>query len=751
MGNDRELNIILRLKDEMSSALQAAGSKIDGLSKAAANSEQTFRSMRNTGAVAFAAIGGGALKAVTDFERFNDAIARAGAYINATEDELQMFRDAAIDAARGTAFSFEEAAAAIGNFVGGEIDAATASAELAEVLNFATVANIKDLQQAVNIAGLALTVFKDDVKEMTDVTDIMATVAADVTTETDAWATAIVNSAGAAKAAGFSFKELNILFAAMVRGGADVNLMWSAFNSAMSKIQGPASNQMISALTEVGLSVEGLTASLQGGPIDLLEYLRQGFEKANEAGKGFAFLTQVVGGQAAPEFALALGLTNDELRETAGYFEDIEGRGAEMAARIKDSQSATERLKQAMSELSITLGGALAPAWLAIVEAITPVVQKMAEWMKDHPKLTASLIVIAGAIAGIVTVVGILGLALPGIIAGFTALATVASVLAGAVLAITWPMVAIAAAIAGVVAAGVLLYKNWDTITEKFRNVMGAIKDFGDALLNLGRYLLGVVQDGDTLNDWLTHLPENFQGVAQSMGEFVETGKELFWGYVNFMIGLLATLLDHFVPGWDTMLKMLWDGAKAAWEGITAAVSEAVASITATVGTWFESFKQYWSNTWNDVKDVFVSIWESIQTVFDSVVDGITSAMSSLVAPIQRVIDLAQKALPLAGGIVKGAGVSISSTLADILARGAQITGKASGGPVQGNTPYIVGERGPELFVPNGGGSIVPNHALAGGGPSITVNIMGGYYLDRNAGAMIAETLGEEIRRRLRL
>lgn len=40
---------------------------------------------------------------------------------------------------------------------------------------------------------------------------------------------------------------------------------------------------------------------------------------------------------------------------------------------------------------------------------------------------------------------------------------------------------------------------------------------------------------------------------------------------------------------------------------------------------------------------------------------------------------------------------------------------KANGGPVQGNSPYIVGERGPELFVPQNAGKIVPNHALGGG------------------------------------
>ena len=40
---------------------------------------------------------------------------------------------------------------------------------------------------------------------------------------------------------------------------------------------------------------------------------------------------------------------------------------------------------------------------------------------------------------------------------------------------------------------------------------------------------------------------------------------------------------------------------------------------------------------------------------------------------------------------------------------------RANGGPVQGKRPYLVGEKGPELFVPPNNGSIVPNSKLGGG------------------------------------
>lgn len=50
------------------------------------------------------------------------------------------------------------------------------------------------------------------------------------------------------------------------------------------------------------------------------------------------------------------------------------------------------------------------------------------------------------------------------------------------------------------------------------------------------------------------------------------------------------------------------------------------------------------------------------------------------------------------------------------------LTPKAEGGPVSSNSPYLVGEEGPELFVPNSSGSITPNNQLGGGGGLTVVN-----------------------------
>ena len=50
---------------------------------------------------------------------------------------------------------------------------------------------------------------------------------------------------------------------------------------------------------------------------------------------------------------------------------------------------------------------------------------------------------------------------------------------------------------------------------------------------------------------------------------------------------------------------------------------------------------------------------------------------------------------------------------------------RANGGPVSAGSPYLVGERGPELFVPKGSGTVMPNGA-GGTNVNITYNIASG-------------------------
>lgn len=68
--------------------------------------------------------------------------------------------------------------------------------------------------------------------------------------------------------------------------------------------------------------------------------------------------------------------------------------------------------------------------------------------------------------------------------------------------------------------------------------------------------------------------------------------------------------------------------------------------------------------------------------------------------------------------IVKPLEGLISSIAGSILPIGGA---RAAGGPVDAGTPYLVGEQGPELFVPSASGAIAPNGAL--GRTPVTLNV----------------------------
>lgn len=95
---------------------------------------------------------------------------------------------------------------------------------------------------------------------------------------------------------------------------------------------------------------------------------------------------------------------------------------------------------------------------------------------------------------------------------------------------------------------------------------------------------------------------------------------------------------------------------------------------------------------------------------------------------------------------VGGAGGGVLGSLVTGAASLLGAPGRATGGPVAGGRAYMVGERGPELFVPTSAGVVRPAAGAAARGPiSVTVNVNaaggeGGEYMART-GAQVARAV----------
>ena len=126
------------------------------------------------------------------------------------------------------------------------------------------------------------------------------------------------------------------------------------------------------------------------------------------------------------------------------------------------------------------------------------------------------------------------------------------------------------------------------------------------------------------------------------------------------------------------------------------------------------------------VKDEAEKTGTAVRTVADMIGDKFGDAFMSMVDGTMKAKDAFRT---MAADIIKElyrvfVVKKITGFISDALTAKFPVLGtsmKAIGGPVQRGNPYVVGERGPELFVPSRTGSIVPNDKMAGGG-SVVVN-----------------------------
>jgi hypothetical protein len=147
-----------------------------------------------------------------------------------------------------------------------------------------------------------------------------------------------------------------------------------------------------------------------------------------------------------------------------------------------------------------------------------------------------------------------------------------------------------------------------------------------------------------------------------------------------------------------------------------------------------EGFKQ---NIANALQTGLEGIGESLGELVSGQDFGksILNVMSTLLSAIGKALIAYGIAKEGIDKILGPAGIAIPGSTAILLGIGAIAASsllknfggaRAEGGPVSGNKTYLVGERGPELFVPNVAGTIVPNDQIPSFGQGLASMLTGG-------------------------
>lgn len=245
---------------------------------------------------------------------------------------------------------------------------------------------------------------------------------------------------------------------------------------------------------------------------------------------------QITAMQAAGDTAGAQKIMLDELNKEFG------GQASAAADTYEGKQ---KQLANTMTEVKETIGSALMPMLANLLKNITPIIQAVAKFVTDHPKITA----------GILAVIAVVGT----LVGGMSLLTTVTGAFGVTLDVAILPTIGLViAAIAAVAVGAALVIKNWGPISEFFKNLWDGVKSVA---ASVGAWFTGPFLDFFK-NTW-----NGISGVFSSVGTWF---KERFTDAVNGVKGAWAG-----VPGFFSGIK---DGIANAFSGIGDRIKSAFTS-----------------------------------------------------------------------------------------------------------------------------------------------------------------------------
>lgn len=255
---------------------------------------------------------------------------------------------------------------------------------------------------------------------------------------------------------------------------------------------------------------------------------------------------------------------------------------------------------------------------------------------------------------------------------------------------------------------------------------------------------------GKSFAPLLESLSQALTPIITAMGDWIEQNPELARNITLVVAGLFALVAVLGTVG--LVLPAIIGGFSAAAAVIGFLVSPIGLAMVAIAALVAAGWWMY--NNWDKIVGGLKEVLNDLRGVWDAVIDYLSDKMLQFANwvndKVQAVINAIKSAIAFAQSIpgVKQVSGAVSSAIGFI-------SGRATGGPVHAGTPYVVGERGPELFVPGISGTILPNTpslATAGaGGGAFNIYITGNTLLDRDSARRIGDELVRYLKDNMRL
>ena len=341
---------------------------------------------------------------------------------------------------------------------------------------------------------------------------------------------------------------------------------------------------------------------------------------------------------------------------------------------LKSSPSVLGALKGiqlAFESIFGLIGEELSPIfeWL---EEILWKVSEAFENLSPETKTFIAGLTLAGIVAGVLAVAALaVAMAWPAVSAA------VATVAAAVGVSIGWILVIIGAVVLAVALLFTAWKHNWGGIQDKTKAALQFIKDV------IGR-----------VTSWIKERWEKFLGIVKDENLTTYGKLKAIWGWLKETIYQIV----------DAIKK---EAAKA-WEAIKTKAIEIWEKIKVAIPIILEKLKDKIDDIWEDIKASAAELWEDIKKI---ITDKIQAAYDFVIEKFEEM------KTALSNTIKHFADNPIVKTIKTIIKTVRKTIGGSSsrqfGGPVSAGAAYTVGEVGPELFVPDVSGTIIPNNRIA--------------------------------------
>ena len=365
---------------------------------------------------------------------------------------------------------------------------------------------------------------------------------------------------------------------------------------------------------EFGQSIVGATEGIKNGNSILVD--NAGVTKnisvmLKEQGKSVNDVMNITS-----DASVRQALYNGILKETQHQLGDSQ----KLAESFGGAQS---RMRTQITYVAIALGEALQPVLTKVMDALSPIIDKILEFVRNNPQLVAVIAILVTASLALVAVLGLFG----ALVGAIMSLAPLFSAIGAVIAGITAPALAIIAAVIGAVILVVWTMKqHWETIVSLFNqylkpaldSIWSSLKTLWSSIIELWKVLepilipvlkvLGVVL--------LVILGAAIAAVVASVWVAVNVLNIL----VNVFTWLVTTIKNAVVGAWNALWGFV-QNVISAFNWVRNAVSDGVSAAVNAV-------RNFLGNMVNAGRDLIDGLIRGIGNAKDAVVNKIKDICS---------------------------------------------------------------------------------------------------------------------------